>query len=519
VRKLSYFIFLFFGMAISCPGQNMPIDFNEVTDQFTAFGGSGFSISTDPENASNAVGQLTNNGNDIWEGAFIDLATAVNLDANKILSLSFYQSNAENRGVLLKLEGGSGPDVEVLRNVSAQGWTENLIFDFSNATVSGSSDVVMATGSYSRLTIFIDGGSLTAGTFFLDNIKDGSEASDPNELDVIYEELVWADEFDGPGGPINTNNWFHQTLLPDGNSWYNNEVQHYTDRIENSYVENGLLHIVAIKEPFTDQGVTKEYTSARLNSKFAFTYGRVDVRAQLPSGDGTWPAIWTLGKNINEPGAYWQTQGFGEVSWPACGELDMMEHGLYATNEVSVAVHTPSSFGNTVNTASQSLPDVAGNFYVYSMNWSPNEVAFMIDGTVIYRYNPNDKNDNTWPFYQDQYMILNIAMGGAAGGIDPNFTQSSMIIDYVRVYQSAALSLETATLEDLKIYPNPARDVLMINGTSPVDRAEVYSILGQLISIHTPQDRSINTSQLPAGVYVLNLYAGGLKKSLKFVKN
>jgi beta-glucanase (GH16 family) len=182
-------------------------------------------------------------------------------------------------------------------------------------------------------------------------------------------------------------------------------------------------------------------------------------------------------------------------------------------------VHTPSSFGNTVNTASQSLPDVAGNFYVYSMNWSPNEVAFMIDGTVIYRYNPNDKNDNTWPFYQDQYMILNIAMGGAAGGIDPNFTQSSMIIDYVRVYQSAALSLETATLEDLKIYPNPARDVLMINGTSPVDRAEVYSILGQLISIHTPQDRSINTSQLPAGVYVLNLYAGGLKKSLKFVKN
>jgi beta-glucanase (GH16 family) len=121
--------------------------------------------------------------------------------------------------------------------------------------------------------------------------------------------LVWADEFDTDGA-VNPNNWFHQTQLPASGSWFNGEEQHYTNRIENSFVNNGFLNIVAIKESFTDQGETKQYTSARLNSKFAFTYGRVDVRARLPFGDGTWPAIWTLGKNISEDGAYWENQGF-----------------------------------------------------------------------------------------------------------------------------------------------------------------------------------------------------------------
>ena len=132
-------------------------------------------------------------------------------------------------------------------------------------------------------------------------------------------------------------------------SWYNGELQHYTDRIENSYVQNGHLYLVAKNETFTDQGVTKNYTSARLNSKFAFTYGRIEVRASLPIGEGTWPAIWMLGKNISEPGAYWETQGFGTTSWPACGEIDIMEHWGSDQDYVQSALHTPSSSGNTVN--------------------------------------------------------------------------------------------------------------------------------------------------------------------------
>ena len=102
--------------------------------------------------------------------------------------------------------------------------------------------------------------------------------------------LIWADEFN-TNGSVNQEKWFQQTQLPNGYSWYNNELQHYTDEIENAYVSNGTLKIVAIKENYTDQGHTKPYTSARLNSKFAFTYGKVEVRAKLPTGQGTWPAV------------------------------------------------------------------------------------------------------------------------------------------------------------------------------------------------------------------------------------
>jgi beta-glucanase (GH16 family) len=121
------------------------------------------------------------------------------------------------------------------------------------------------------------------------------------QVDVVYSDLVWSDEFD-KNGSVDANNWFHQTQLPVGGSWFNNEVQHYTDRIENSSVNSGFLKIVAIKENYTNQGVTKAYTSARLNSKFSFKYGRVDVRAKIPVDQGTWPAIWMLGKNTNEDG-------------------------------------------------------------------------------------------------------------------------------------------------------------------------------------------------------------------------
>ena len=138
---------------------------------------------------------------------------------------------------------------------------------------------------------------------------------------------------------IDTTKWFHQTRLPNGWGWFNNEQQHYTDRTENSYVSNGSLKIVAKRETFTDQGHTKQFTSARLNSKYAFRYGRVEVRAKMPTGVGTWPAIWTLGKNITENGGYWQTQGYGTTGWPDCGEIDIIEHWGNNQNYVQSALH------------------------------------------------------------------------------------------------------------------------------------------------------------------------------------
>ena len=245
-----------------------------------------------------------------------------------------------------------------------------------------------------------------------------------------FSTLVWSDEFNGTGA-INSSNWHHQTQLPNGGGWYNGEAQHYTNRQVNSNVSSGTLKIVAKKETFTDQGQTKQYTSARLNSKFAFTYGRVEVRAKLATGAGTWPAIWTLGKNIIEPGAYW-TSTYGTTNWPACGEIDIMEHWGVNQNYVQSAMHTPSSYGGTVNLGGQTIATASSDFHVYTLEWTSQKMVFSVDGIVHYTYNPSIKNASTWPFDTPQYILLNVAMQPA---IDPNFTQSAMEVDYVRIYQ------------------------------------------------------------------------------------
>ncbi len=259
-----------------------------------------------------------------------------------------------------------------------------------------------------------------------------------SQVDVVYNDLVWSDEFSN-NGIVDNNKWYHQTLLPNGNSWYNNEQQHYTNLISNSFVKDGNLNIVAKKETFTDQGVMKNYTSARLNSKFAFKYGRIDIRAKVPKNQGTWPAIWLLGKNINERGGFFAST-YGDTNWPACGEIDMMEYGIFHSapdNFIQSTLHTPSSFGNSVNHGGTlASSDIFDNFHIYSMNWSPNQITFLLDGVVYYTYNPSEKNPNTWPFDKEQYLLLNIAMGGVAGAIPTSFSYASMVLDYVRIYQN-----------------------------------------------------------------------------------
>lgn len=266
------------------------------------------------------------------------------------------------------------------------------------------------------------------------------------QVDVVYNNLVWSDEFDS-NGAINSANWHHQTQLPAGGNWFNGEVQHYTDQLTNSSVNSGFLNIVAKKEPYTSQGVTKQYTSARLNSKFAFLYGRVDIRAKVPTNQGTWPALWLLGKNVNEDGAYFDAQ-FGTTSWPACGEIDIMEHGITQSQPagyVQSALHTPSSSGNTTNIGGTIANNLGTDYHVYSMNWSPYQITFLLDGVAFYTYNPAVKTPNNWPFNAEQYLLLNIAMGGVAGTIPSNFTQATLLVDYVRVYQNTTIDNQAPT--------------------------------------------------------------------------
>ena len=251
--------------------------------------------------------------------------------------------------------------------------------------------------------------------------------------------LAWSDEFNGSGGPISSVNWFHQTQLPNGSSWYNGEIQHYTNRTENSYVSNGTLKIVAKKETYTNQGRTKQYTSARLNSKYAFGYGRIEIKAKLPKGVGTWPAIWMLGKNIKEPGAYWQTKGFGTTSWPACGEVDIMEHWGSNQNYVQSAIHTPSSHGGTVNLGGQYINTATTQFHIYTIDWSEEKMVFSVDGNVHYTYNPATKNSDTWPFDAKMYLLLNIAIVKA-----PIFFAISKIATVYFVVPLAAIHITTS---------------------------------------------------------------------------
>lgn len=250
--------------------------------------------------------------------------------------------------------------------------------------------------------------------------------------DTVFNTLVWSDEFNG-NGSINTEKWFHQTKLPPGGSWFGGLINHYTNRQDNAHQKNGYLNLVAKKEIFKDQKETKKYTSARLNSKFAFTYGRVEIKAKLPKGNGTWPAIWMLNKNINEDGAYWDNQGFGTVNWPTCGEIDILEHWGKNQNYVSSALHNGSSYGGRVkNIGGQTVSNASSKFHLYAIEWTKDKMIFSIDGMNHYTYEPSIKNSNTWPYDSDYYLILNIAI---EPDIDPEFTESAMEVDYIRIYQ------------------------------------------------------------------------------------
>jgi beta-glucanase (GH16 family) len=147
-----------------------------------------------------------------------------------------------------------------------------------------------------------------------------------------------------------------------------------------------------------------------------------------------------LSKNINERGAYFQSQGFGQQSWPDCGEIDILEHWGKDQNHAQSAIHTRSSYGNTVNLGGQVIPTISSEFHVYALDWTPEKLVFSIDGKHHYTYNPSIKNQATWPFDSPQYVLLNFAIEKV---IDPEFTEASFDIDYVRIYDDKGAAVFT----------------------------------------------------------------------------
>jgi len=383
-----------------------------------------------------------------------------------------------------------------------------------------------AVGEYFDRQVSVGNSDLVEGVFCFGSCDELCNS------DSIEYTLVWNDEFDG-NGAIDSEKWFHQTQLPNGNSWFNNELQHYTDRLDNSYVSNGTLKIIAKKETYTDQGQTKEYTSARLNSKYAFTYGRVEVRAKLPEGVGTWPAIWMLGQNINEVGAYWQTQGYGTTSWPYCGEVDIMEHWGTNQNYVQSALHTPSSYGGTTNLGGQYISNASTEFNIYCLEWTPEQMIFSVNNYVHYTYNPSVQNSETWPFDSAQYLLLNIAIEPS---VTSSFIESEMEIDYVRVYEASMLSTQTQTVpvyfNVFQNFPNPFNPITTLKYDLPEDsfvEITIYDMLGNVVNnlVNRNQRRGYKSVQWNAtndqgqpvstGVYLYRIEAGDYRQTKKMI--
>lgn len=243
---------------------------------------------------------------------------------------------------------------------------------------------------------------------------------DPDYLDNM--SLVWADEFDGAN--INTDDWTFET--GDG-GWGNNELQNYTNG-DNASIVDGKLVITAKKE--NDNKVAGSYTSTRMISKGkqSFKYGRMEIRAKLPSGTGIWPAIWMLGENIST------------VGWPACGEIDIMEYVGYEPDKVHATVHTTSGSGSNGDGSSVTLSTAEEEFHIYGLLWNEDEMNFYIDtpDNITHTYAPSNKTESNWPFDKEQFFILNVAVGGNWGGvqgIDNAIFPQTMEVDYVRVYQ------------------------------------------------------------------------------------
>lgn len=237
-------------------------------------------------------------------------------------------------------------------------------------------------------------------------------------------QLVWSDEFNGTS--LDESNWTPQI---GGGGWGNQEAQYYTARPENLRVQNGCLEIEGRKEQYENN----EYTSARIYSKGKreFCYGKLEARISLPSGQGTWPAFWTLGNR---------------GSWPNCGEIDIMEHTGSVPNRIFGTLHTlKDRSGSRSSRAYTGIQNIENNFHVYGCEWTKEEksgkdvIRFYVDD-IVYSEQVEEviDNDEYWPFNRPNYFIINLALGGTLGGtIYDNIFNTPLImyVDWVRVYQ------------------------------------------------------------------------------------
>jgi beta-glucanase (GH16 family) len=228
--------------------------------------------------------------------------------------------------------------------------------------------------------------------------------------------LVWSDEFNGTGSP-DTTKWGFDIGKGDW-GWGNNEQQYYTRRPENAYMSGGTLKIIGKEESY----LGSSFTSARLLTKgiFSQTYGKIEVKAKVPKGAGTWPAFWMLGNDISS------------VGWPKCGELDILEHIGRTQDTIYGTLHYPEHSGGKAVTSTTVVRTASTAFHTYGVEWSADSIKFYVDDAIYARL----ANQADMPFHHNYHILLNMALGGNFGGpLDPAFKRAVFEVDYVRVYK------------------------------------------------------------------------------------
>ncbi len=343
-------------------------------------------------------------------------------------------------------------------------------------------------------------------------------------LSAQSDKLVWSDEFNGTA--LDTTKWTYE--IGNNNGWGNNELEYYTNRVQNCSVQNGLLTITARHESFDGYN----YTSARIitEGKFSFEYGKVEARIKLPYGKGIWPAFWMLGDNITQ------------VGWPACGENDIMEmiggsgtgspNSRLSDSTVYGTLHWKQNGSNSQSGGKFSLSSgrFADAFHIFGVTWTPQKIQFFVDSTVYYQVDITPAALTA--FHSPFFIILNLAVGGNwPGNPDSStFFPQTMEVDYVRVYQDTSTAMGmvrppsngtggTGVFALDQNYPNPFNPATIINYS--VSRRQhvilsIYNILGQkLLTLVNRQQRAgahsvmFDGENYSSGVYYCMLTAVG----------
>lgn len=332
--------------------------------------------------------------------------------------------------------------------------------------------------------------------------------------------LIWSDEFNGTS--VDQNKWVFES--GNNNGWGNNELEYYTNRTNNAYIDNGNLVIKAIKENYDKQN----YTSARIKTqgKFSITYGKIEARIKLPYGKGIWPAFWMLGDAISF------------VGWPKCGEIDIMEMtggGSYGDKTVYGTAHWDNNNSHAQYGLSYRLPsgNLSDDFHILDITWDSQKIIWHIDSIQYCRL---DLNSSLSAFQKPFFILLNLAVGGRWPGYPDNTTvfPQTMTVDYVRVYQLASdvgednsqIPKEFSLSQN---FPNPFNPSTVIGYQLPVSEnvsLKVYDLFGKEVRTlvnefqqaggHNCEFR-LENGELASGIYFYQLITGNKFETKKMV--